>query len=97
MQDLFCIDPNKMHNKTLSDKVKQFKETEEGYGNKCELMENYIKEYVEEYAKEVAKETAKEIAVNIWNIGFFKDMQQIANITKLSLDEVKELLKDKPA
>ena len=78
-----------MHNKTLSDKVKQFKETEEGYGNMCELMENYV--------KEATKENAKEIAVNIWNIGFFKDMQQIANITKLSLDEVKELLKDKPA
>ena len=82
-----------MHNKTLSDKVKQFMETEEGYGNMCELMENYVKEAT----KETAKETAKEIAVNIWNIGFFKDMQQIANITKLSLDEVKELLKDKPA
>ena len=73
-----------MHNKTLSDKVKQFKETEEGHGNMCELMENY------------AKETAKEIAVNLWNSGF-KDIQQIANITKLSLDEVKELLADKPA
>ena len=78
-----------MHNKTLSDKVKQFKETEEGYGNMCELMENYINEAV--------KEAAKEIAVNIWNIGFFKDMQQIANITKLSLDDVKELLEEKPA
>ena len=81
-----------MHNKTLSDKVKQFKETEEGYGNMCESMENYVKEAT----KETAKETAKEIAVNLWN-GGFKDMQQIANATKLSLDEVKELLKDKPA
>ncbi|MCI7349362.1 MAG: Rpn family recombination-promoting nuclease/putative transposase [Ruminococcus sp.] len=96
MQDLFCVDPNKMHNKTLSDKVKQFKETEEGYGNMCELMENYAKEYAKEATKEAAKQAAKEIAVNLWN-GGFKDMQQIANATKLSLDEVKELLSDKTA
>ncbi len=92
MQDFFCTDPHKMHNKALSERVKHFKETEEGYGNMCELMENYARKH----AKEYIKENAKEIAVNLWNSGF-KDMQQIANITKLSLDEVKELLADKTA
>ncbi len=62
----------------------------------CELMENYARKHAKEYAEEYAKEYAKEIAVNLWN-GGFKDMQQIANITKLSLDEVKELLADKTA
>ena len=108
MQDFFCTDPNNMHNKALSERVKHFKETEEGYGNMCELIENYVrkygkeygeqyaKEYAQEYAKEYAKENAKEIAVNLWN-GGLKNMQQIADATKLTLDEVKELLSNKPA
>lgn len=74
----------------------------------CELIENYVKkygkeygeqyakEYAQEYAKEYAKENAKEIAVNLWN-GGLKNMQQIADATKLTLDEVKELLSNKPA
>lgn len=92
MQDFFCADPNNMHNKALSERVKRFKNFEEGYDNMCELIENYAKKY----AKEYAKENAKEIAVNLWN-GGLKNMQQIADATKLTLDEVKELLSDKTA
>ncbi len=91
MQDFFCTDPNNMHNNALSERVKRFKDFEEGY-NMCELIENYAKKY----AKEYAKENAKEIAVNLWN-GGLKNMQQIADATKLTLDEVKELLSDKTA
>ena len=87
MQDFFCTDPNNMHNNALSERVKRFKDFEEGY-NMCELIENYAKKY--------AKENAKEIAVNLWN-GGLKNMQQIADATKLTLDEVKELLSDKTA
>lgn len=95
MQDFFCADPHKMNNKVLSDRSSYFKETEEGVKTMCKLMEDYgekirVRSRAEGRAEGRA-ERAKQIALKMWN-GGMRDLQQIANFTELSLDEVKELI-----
>ncbi len=98
MQDFFCSDPHKMHNEALSRRAKYFKETEEGVKTMCKLMEDYGEKNRErgrmEGRKEGRIETLREIALNMWN-GGMRDLQQIANVTKLSVDEVKELIEER--
>ena len=43
----------------VSKRKKQFKESEGGQGEVCELVENYAKQYAEKAAEEAAKEAAK--------------------------------------
>ncbi len=83
MQDFFCTDPKKMHNEALSRRTKYFKETEEGVKTMCKLMEDY--------GEKIIKRSKMEIALNLWNSGM-RDLQQIASVTNLSIDEVKELI-----
>ena len=48
----------------VSKRKKQFKESEGGQGEVCELVENYAKQYAEKVAKEAAEEAAKEAAMD---------------------------------
>ncbi len=58
----------------------------------CKLMEDYA----EKRAREAAKESSISIAVELWNDGMH-DMEKIAKLTKLPLDEVKKLFEGKTA
>ncbi len=49
----------------------------------CKLMEDY--------GEKIIKRSKMEIALNLWNSGI-RDLQQIASVTNLSIDEVKELI-----
>ena len=104
MQDFFCKDPHEMHYKVLSDRVGYFKKDKEGVDTMCKLMEDYAdkraRQAAEAAAKEAAEKAAKErsisIATNLWNKGE-RDLQQIADLTDLPLDEVKKLFEGKTA
>ncbi len=60
----------------------------------CKLMEDYGEKIRERSRLEGGHEAAKTITHNMWNSGM-KDLQQIANLTKLPLDEIKELIEGK--
>ena len=92
MQDFFCNDPDKMHYKVLSKRAGYFKEDKEGVDTMCKLMEDYA----EKRAREAARESSISIAVELWNDGIH-DMEKIAKLTKLPLDEVKKLFEGKTA
>ena len=104
MQDFFCKDPREMHYKVLSDRAGYFKKDKEGVDTMCKLMEDYAdkraRQAAEAAAKEAAEKAAKErsisIATNLWNKGE-RDLQQIADLTDLPLDEVKKLFEGKTA
>ena len=44
MHDFFCTDPDDMHYKELADKVRYFKEDEEGVAAMCKVMEDMREE-----------------------------------------------------
>ena len=104
MQDFFCKDPREMHYKVLSDRAGYFKKDKEGVDTMCKLVEDYAdkreRQAAEAAAKEAAEKAARErsisIATNLWNKGE-RDLQQIADLTDLPLDEVKKLFEGKTA
>ena len=100
MQDFFCKDPREMHYKVLSDRADYFKKDKEGVDTMCKLMEDYADKRARQAAEAAAEKAAKErsisIATNLWNKGE-RDLQQIADLTDLPLDEVKKLFEGKTA
>lgn len=89
MQDFFCEDPKKMNSKVLSDRVKQFKESEEGSSKMCKLMEDFSYKC----KMQAAEEKSREIAIELWKDGI-RNFEKIAKLTHLPLKEVEELFKD---
>ncbi len=51
---------------------------------------------VDDYAKKLAKAQAKEFAFKLWKKGY-RDLNEIAEMTELPLDEVKEMFKGESA
>ncbi len=96
MQDFFCNDPDKMHYKVLSRRAGYFKEDKEGVDTMCKLMEDYAEKRAKEAARKAARDSSINFAVELWNDGM-RDMEKIAKLTKLPLDEVKKLFEGKSA
>ncbi len=96
MQDFFCTEPENMNNEVLSERAGYLKHTKEGYRKMSDVMEEYSKWREEMAAEAAAKAKSNSIALKLWNKGI-RDYNEIAELTDLSLDEVKELLKDKTA
>ena len=88
MQDFFCKDPREMHYTVLSDRAGYFKKDKEGVDTMCKL--------VEDYGNKKTYEQAVRFATKLWNKGE-RDLQQIADLTDLPLDEVKKLFEGKTA
>lgn len=96
MQDFFCKDPQKMHYKVLSDRAGYFKDDKEGVDTMCKLMEDYGDKRAKQAAELTANECAISFATKLWNSGM-RDLQQIADLTDLPLDEVKKLFEGRTA
>ena len=96
MQDFFCKDPHKMNYELLSRRTEYFKESKEGVDTMCKLMEDYADKRARKAAEIAANEKSISIALKLWNNGI-RDLQQIAELTDLPLEMVKELFKDKIA
>ena len=86
MQDFFCTDPAKMNYNILAERAKFFKEDKEGANNMCKIME----ELRDKTAAEVTAERNREIALKFIQLGSVP-LEQIAEATGLTLDEVKKL------
>ena len=62
----------------------------------CKLVEDYCEKRARQAAELASNERAVRMANNLWNKGE-RDLQQIADLTDLPLDEVKKLFEGKTA
>lgn len=82
MHDFFCTNPNEMHFKQLADKVRYFKEDEKGVATMCKVME--------EMRNETAERMKIEIALRLIQQGKLA-LEDIVNVTTLTMEKVREL------
>ncbi len=88
MADFFAADPAEMNYKELADRAKYFKENEKGA--------DIVSDIMRDFAEEIRKVSAREIALNLIEKGN-NSLEDIADVTGLSLTEVEELAKKKTA
>ncbi len=98
MHDFFCTSASDMHYKLLKERVKYFKETEEGVQTMCKIMEE-LKESGrkegfaagrDEGRTEGRTEATLNIAKNLKKLGNMTD-ETIALATQLTLEQVKAI------
>ena len=78
MHDFSCTNPSDMYYGVLADRVRFFKESKEGIAVMCKVMED------------MRKDSLKEVALRMLAAGKYA-LEEIANISGLSLEEVKKL------
>jgi hypothetical protein len=78
IHDFNCKDANDMYYPILADRVRYYKEDEKGIGEMCKIIEDIV------------KEDRKEVAITLIKIDKLS-LEEIAEASKLSLDEVKKL------
>ncbi len=96
MQDFFCRDPHKMNNKILSERTVHFKQSKEGFDSMCKIVDDYAARQAAEQAQKARIEEKRAFAFKLWKKGY-RDLNEIAEMTELPLDEVKEMFKGESA
>ena len=92
MNDFYSTDADKMNYKELSDKVRHYKESEEGVKTMCEIWEEIRNEGLIEGKIEASIEHATAMLKS----GKLS-MEEIAEFTGLSIEKVRELAGNKSA
>lgn len=87
MSDFFCTEAKDMNYKELSDKVRYYKETEEGVENMCKAFDDL--------REETAQKTRVENAVKMIEDGL--DLDSVAKYSGLPIEKVRELAGAKTA
>lgn len=87
---------HKMNYELLSRRTEYFKESKEGVDTMCKLMDDYADKRARKAAEIAANERSINMATELWNDGM-RDIEKIARLTKLPLDEVKKLFDTKSA
>ena len=82
MHDFSCTDPANMYYDVLADRVRFFKESKEGVAIMCRAMEDMRNQTV--------LESMKAVASRMLTAGKYS-LEEIANMTELSVDEIKKL------
>ncbi len=98
MHDFFCTDPAEMYYDVLAERVRFFKESREGIAIMCKVMEDMRNESLKEGRKQGLKEGLEQgmkqgIQTTVFRMletGKYA-LEEIAEISGLSLDEVKKL------
>lgn len=88
MHDFSCTNPADMHYGILADRVRFFKESKEGVAIMCKV--------IEDMRDQERREVTREVALRMLQAGKYA-LEEIADISGLSLDEVKALDADKTA
>ena len=88
MSDFYCTNADDMCYKELSDRVKLYKETEEGVNTVCDILE--------EMKNEAIERDRIENAIKMLNSGKLS-LEEIAEFTNLSIEKVRELAGNKSA
>ena len=84
MSDFYCTEAKDMNYKELADRVRYYKETEEGINKMCEIWDD------------VRNEALKEVAVELIKNGKLS-LEDIAESTGLSIELIRELAGNKSA
>ena len=92
MHDFSCTDPAKMYYGVLADRVRFFKESKEGIAVMCKVMEDMRNESLQEGMKEGLKKGMQDAARRMLEAGKY-ELDEIAAVSGLTLDEVKDLQK----
>ena len=92
MHDFNCMKADDMNFELVAERTRYFKENPEGVKQMCKIMEDMRNETRNETLKESAVNTAKRMIA----AGKYV-LEEIANISGLSLDEVRKLQADKNA
>lgn len=82
MHDFKCSQPSEMYYPNLAERASYLKDTKGGYDNMCQIMEESNREAVRQNLYQVAMKLIKKGTV---------DFEEIAEVTDLTLDDVKEL------
>lgn len=85
MHDFSCPNPADMYYKVLAERASFLKEKEEGVTEMCKIMDEMMKEAVQEERYEIIVNMLKETDMS---------KEQIAHLTKVSIEEVEELAKE---
>lgn len=88
MRDFSCSDPADMYYSELAERVKFFKENKEGVAIMCQTMEDM--------RNQAMREGAKEVAYRMLAAGRYS-LEEIAEMTEFTLDEVKTLQMEQSA
>ena len=92
MQDFYASDPAKMHYSELAERTDYFKNHSKGVNTMCKIMEEFG-------LRQQAKgrlESAQNIALRMLAKGKYS-IEEIAEVTKLSLEEIRALANEKIA
>ncbi len=92
MHDFSCTNPDDMNFETLAKRARYFKQDEKGVAAMCKIMEDMRNESLKEGIKEGAISTAKRMIT----VGKYA-LEEIVNISGLTVDEVQKLQADKNA
>ena len=96
MHDFFCSDPDDMFNKVFSDRVKYYKENEEGVKVMCEVFDEVRREGREEGRVEGIEKAQENGAIGLLSLGKLSH-EEIASALGMSLDKVHELANKRTA
>lgn len=88
MHDFYCTDADDMHFKQLADRVRYFKENEEGVKRMCATLEKM--------RDETAERTKILIAINMIKDGKLS-LEEIAKYLNLAIEKVKALASPRTA
>lgn len=92
MHDFGCIDPSDMYYDVLADRVRFFKESKEGVAVMCRAIEDMLNRTVKETRMESNRATARRmLAAGKYTVA------EIADISGLSIEDVKKLQSEKSA
>ena len=84
MKDLYCTDADEINYEELSERVRQFKETEEGDNDMCDILDEMRNDVRIENAKKMLDDGSL-------------SLEKIAEFSGLSIDKVRELAGNKSA
>ena len=88
MSDFYCTDAKDMNYKELSERVQNYKETEEGVDTMCDILDEMRQEAVQKAACETAKKMINDGKLSL---------EKIAEYSGLSLEKVRDLAGNKSA
>ena len=95
MHDFFCNDPRDMYYQVLADRVRYFKEDEEGVDAMCSAFQEVRQEGRQEGRKEGRKEAMRELVTTVLSKG--KSPEETADLLDIALDDVRKIFEERKA
>lgn len=89
MHDFHCKNPDDMYYQELADKVRYFKEDEEGLDIMGDVMEKLMAKREREAAERIKKAERKRLAKSLLTEN--ESLERTARLTELSLKEVRKI------